>query len=254
VPAGTPTGRYRVTVTGNVDGMVRTVRVTIVVDTDLPSVGAATLGVLPSTGINATRFAARASWPAGTDATTAIAGYQARWKLDGGGWSGGVSLGSTTTTLGHTFAAGHAYTLQVRTRDAAGNWSAWTQSGPFTAGIVQDTSRSLGTTHRWRRSVNSQWSGGSTRFGDVGGASIGRSFVGRAVAVVAPLGPRRGVARIYVDGVLARTINFDRKHLHPRRVVFTRTWATAARHSIRVVVAGTRGHPRVDVDAFVIVR
>jgi hypothetical protein len=54
--------------------------------------------------------------------------------------------------------------------------------------------------------------------------------------------------------MLARTLHLHRKHLHPRRVVFTRTWATSGGHSIRVVVVGSKGHPRVDVDAFVIVR
>jgi hypothetical protein len=36
--------------------------------------------------------------------------------------------------------------------------------------------------------------------------------------------------------------------------VFTRTWRTAATHTIRLVVAGTAHHPRVDIDAIVILR
>ena len=252
VPPGTPTGRYRATVTGNVGGLVRTVRVAIVVDTDRPSVGKATLGVIPGTRFDTSRFTVRASWPAGTDSTTAIGGYQARWQVDGGKWGGTIGLGSTT--INRTFAAGHRYTIQVRTRDAAGNWSPWTQAGPFTASIVQDRSSSLHTTHAWRVSRSSLWSRGTTRHAGVAGASIGRAFTGRAVAVVAPLGPRRGTARIYLDGVLVDTLHLHRKHLHPRRVVFARTWATSANHTITVVVAGTKGHPRVDVDAFVIVR
>lgn len=39
-----------------------------------------------------------------------------------------------------------------------------------------------------------------------------------------------------------------------RRLEFTHAWAAAGRHTIRVVVAGTRGHPRVDVDGFIVVR
>ena len=208
----------------------------------------------PGTRFDTTRFTVRASWPAGTDATTAIGGYQARWQVDGGKWGGTIGLGSTTTAINRTFAAGHRYTLQVRTRDAAGNWSPWTQTGPFTAGIVQDGSSSLVTTHavagvavlplvarhdpaRGRRR-------GVDRAGVHGSGGRGRR---------AHRAPSR-VGAIYIDGVLVDTLHLHRNHLHPRRVVFTRTWATSANHTITVVVAGTKGHPRVDIDAFVIVR
>jgi hypothetical protein len=33
--------------------------------------------------------------------------------------------------------------------------------------------------------------------------------------------------------------------------VFSWTWATLGAHTLRVVVVGTAGHPRVDVDAFI---
>ena len=86
------------------------------------------------------------------------------------------------------------------------------------------------------------------------GRRLGRAFTGRAVAVVAPMGPDAGRRASTSTACCVRTLHLHRKRLHPRRVVFTRTWATSANHTITVVVAGTKGHPRVDVDAFVIVR
>jgi hypothetical protein len=66
---------------------------------------------------------------------------------------------------------------------------------------------------------------------------------------VAPLGPTRGVARLYVDGVLLRSIDLHRTTTAARRVVFSRNWTVAGNHTLKVVVRGTGTHPRFDVDA-----
>ena len=82
---------------------------------------------------------------------------------------------------------------------------------------------------------------------------VARSFTGHAIALVGSKGPGRGKARVYVDGVLAKTVDFYRSTAVHRQVVFTRSWATAGPHTLKVVVLGTTGRPRVDVDAFVVV-
>ena len=70
-----------------------------------------------------------------------------------------------------------------------------------------------------------------------------------------PRGARSGAPRrVYIDGSLATTIHLGARHLHPRRIVFTRTWKSTMTHSIQVVVVGSPHHRRVDVDAFVILR
>ena len=89
--------------------------------------------------------------------------------------------------------------------------------------------------------------------GDAARRSAARSPA-RAIALVAPRGPKRGAARVYIDGSLATTIHLGARHLHPRRIVFTRTWKSTTTHSIQVVVVGSPHHRRVDVDAFVILR
>jgi hypothetical protein len=35
-------------------------------------------------------------------------------------------------------------------------------------------------------------------------------------------------------------------------MVFTKTWTSSGRHTVRIVSLGTSGHPRVDVDALVV--
>ena len=68
------------------------------------------------------------------------------------------------------------------------------------------------------------------------------------------MGPDRGIARVYVDGVLARTVDLGAASPGAATVVFRRAWGSAGLHRLRIVVVGTAGRPRVDVDAFAVLR
>jgi hypothetical protein len=67
-------------------------------------------------------------------------------------------------------------------------------------------------------------------------------------------GPTYGSAKIYVDGKLATTILLHAPTLRPGRVVFQRAWPSdptlQTTHTVKILVVGTAGHPRVDVDGF----
>ncbi len=254
VPAGTSTGTYFVDVTGRTGGTAHTTRVAIVVDTIAPTLARPWLGIKHGATYGGGMFRASAGWTAAKDSTSSIRGYQVQWSANGGPWGTAVAFASSARTAGHNVAVGRTYQVRVRARDAAGNWSAWSQAGPFDAVAVQDNSTTLSKSGRWHVSRSGSWSGGTTRYSKGSGASISRSFTGRGVALVAPRAPKRGAARIYVDGAYVRTIHLDAKRLHPRQIVFTRTWKSSAAHTIRVVVVGTKHHRRVDVDAFLVLR
>ena len=254
VPAGTSSGTYFVDVTGRIGGTARTTRVAIVVDTIAPTLDRPWLGIRAGATYGRGTFRAAASWPAATDTTTSIRGYQVQWSSNGGSWGTTVSIPSSARSTGHNFTVGRTYEVRVRARDAAGNWSAWSEAGPFDAATVQDDSTTLTRSGRWRVSRSGSWSGGTTRYARRSGASISRSFTGRSVALVAPKGPTRGAARIYVDGSRVQTLHLRARHLHPRQIVFTRTWKATGAHTIRVVVVGSKHHRRVDVDAFLFVK
>ena len=112
------------------------------------------------------------------------------------------------------------------------------------------------TTTRWPRSStgNTSWSKGSAAYAKAADASISRTFTGRGVAWVAGTGPTRGSARVVIDGVGVATINLHAASLHYRRIVFAKSWLTSGTHTIRIVVSGTPGHARVDLDALVVIR
>jgi hypothetical protein len=57
-----------------------------------------------------------------------------------------------------------------------------------------------------------------------------------------------------VDGRVVATVSLNTPANAFRRLVFARSWGRSGTHTIRIVVLGTAGHPRIDLDAFVIVR
>jgi hypothetical protein len=59
---------------------------------------------------------------------------------------------------------------------------------------------------------------------------------------------------VYIDGHAVATVHLRATTAVQRRVVYTRTWATAGTHTIKVVALGTRLHPMVSVDAFLVLR
>ena len=75
-----------------------------------------------------------------------------------------------------------------------------------------------------------------------------------SVALVAPKGPSRGSVKVYVDGVYVSTVSLHRSSYLARVIVFAKAWPTKAAHTVKLVVVGTAGHPRVDVDGFVVIR
>ena len=64
----------------------------------------------------------------------------------------------------------------------------------------------------------------------------------------------RGSFKVYVDGVLKAWVSTYSTTTKFRQVVYQYSWPTAGTHNIKIVVGGTLGHPRVDVDAFVVLR
>jgi hypothetical protein len=104
----------------------------------------------------------------------------------------------------------------------------------------------------WGTTSSTSYYGGRMKFATKTNASVTYTFTGSAVAWLTALGPTRGTARIYVDGVLAGSVSTYRSTGVSRQVKFLRTFPTSGTHTLRIVVAGTAGHPRIDIDAFLV--
>jgi hypothetical protein len=55
--------------------------------------------------------------------------------------------------------------------------------------------------------------------------------------------------KVYVDGVFVATVDLYAASASYRSVAYARTWSSLGTHTIRIVVVGTAGRPRVDLDA-----
>lgn len=61
----------------------------------------------------------------------------------------------------------------------------------------------------------------------------------------------RASLKVYVNGVLTKTVSTYASTTSCKRVLFSLAWSTAASRKITIVVSATSGHPRVDLDAVV---
>jgi hypothetical protein len=200
-----------------------------------------------------TSLLAVVSWFGADPGGAGIRSFDLRRRTDGGAWTT-VATGITGTTREVALLPGHSHRFQVRARDRAGNVGAWVAGTTFVAQLRQEGWSSVAWTGAWRRASTSAASGGALRYSTDAGATFRTTFTGRGIAWVSALGSSHGAARVYVDGVLVTTVSTDSTATLSRRIVFARTWSTVGTHTLRVVVLGTAGHARVDLDALEIVR
>ena len=150
--------------------------------------------------------------------------------------------------------AGGAYTFAVAATDCSDNTSAFVAAAPVRLTAFQNSSHAIAYRGGWSAGRAPNAYGGSVRRSAAAGASATLHFTGREVAWVATLGPGYGSARVLIDGHAVGTVHLRAGKQVQRRVVFTRTWATSAAHTIKIVGLGTHAHPLVNVDALLTLR
>ena len=91
---------------------------------------------------------------------------------------------------------------------------------------------------------------------DIGMFALSRSTpcVHPATKSVTTKATTRGSFKVYVYGVLKATVSAFSSTTKFRQDVYQFSWSTAGTHKIKIVVSGTSGHPRVDVDAFLAIK
>jgi hypothetical protein len=128
------------------------------------------------------------------------------------------------------------------------------RAGGSSLRVVGERSRSIDYGGTWRVARHGQYAGGAVRYAISRGASASLTFTGRAIVWHGPTGPTRGKARVFIDGRLVRTVDLRRSSFDARATLFSTRWSGAGRHTIRIVVLGTRGRAMVAVDDFTIRR
>ena len=192
------------------------------------------------------------SWT-GSDSGSGVANYDVRQSRDGGAWEL-IAKKTTDTLLQTTVTPNHTYRFMVRARDKAGNVGSWAGGWGWYPQLVQESHGGLTYTGAWSSEANGDFSADGARFATEAGATVKYRFSGRAVAWVTQLTPDSGEVAVYIDGDLVATVDTHADATTERFVAFTRSWSSYGKHTIRLVVVGTAGGPRVDLDAFEVIR
>lgn len=222
-------------------------------DRRAPTVGSPAVKIRVAASPSRTNPPVTISW-SGRDSGTGIARFELQRSVNGGVYRTVTLPSSRATALDTRLAAGASYRFRVRARDRAGNWSPWSYGSTVRTTMFEETSAAFSWSAGWSREAATGASGGAVRSAAAAGRSVTFRFSGRAVGWFARRGPGQGFAQVRVDGVLVSTINLEASALQPSRVVWRRSWGAAGAHTIQVRLLGTVGRPRVEVDAFQVVR
>ncbi|HJP87802.1 MAG TPA: Ig-like domain-containing protein [Candidatus Limnocylindrales bacterium] len=222
---------------------------TITLDTVAPTATAPTYAFVSGVGLSSTSTPTKFSWT-GSDATSGVARYEAEISTDGGAYAS-ISTSLLSATLTRNLASGHTYRLRVRAVDNAALTGVWVYGTTLTVTSYQETSSRITYTGTWYRPASSSYWGGYEKYAKTAGAKASFTFTGRAYALIGCVGPARGSVKVYVNGVLTQTVSTYAATTSCKRVLVTLSWSTAVSRKVSIVVSGTSGHPRVDLDAIV---
>jgi hypothetical protein len=217
-------------------------------DTVAPVATAPTQGFPVGAQLGAADVPAKLTWSA-TDDSSGIVRYRLQQQSGAAAYADVPLPSATSAGIIRMLTPGQTYRFRVQAMDRAGNWSQWTYGRSFVPGAYREISTSITYTGAWTRQALSGAYGGYVKYAAAPGASARFAFTGCGVSWVAQTGADRGQAQVYVDGVLARTVDLYSTAARPRAVVFARAWGAPAPHTVELRVLGTSGRPRVDLDA-----
>ncbi|MER5684619.1 peptidoglycan recognition protein [Streptomyces sp. NPDC002205] len=157
------------------------------------------------------------------------------------------TYGPTTTSASHTAKSGAATAWSMTAYDLAGNTAAASVSG--TPVILQETSATK--TGTWTTKSSSSYLGGKSYSSSSKSASLTWTFTGRSAAWVVSRASTSGQAYVYVDGTKVATVDLKSSTTKYRDAVWTKSWSTSAKHTVKIVVVATSGRPTITTDGLV---
>ena len=232
-------------------GCAVTRTLTIVSDSAAPTLTAPRL-TLPVNRTIGGSIPAVLTWT-GSDAGTGVKSYHVQRSVNAGAWTTVVAA-VAVPRLDVALASGSSYRFRVRATDWAGRTSGFAYGPTLRSARIQESSTTITYTGRWTAATWPSASGGALRFATAAGAKATYRGSVRSAAWVTTTGPDRGWAKVYVNGVLAKRVSLTTSASQPRRVVWSANWSTTATRTVVILVEGTSGKPRVDLDAIMTLR
>ncbi|MFH1475861.1 MAG: hypothetical protein ABIG85_08395, partial [Chloroflexota bacterium] len=222
-------------------------------DVTPPTLGAPRPFFVAGTRAGTTSVAVRIAWTQ-ADAGSGIGAVRLERSVNGGAFVPVALSSSTARNVTQALAYGRRYAYRLAATDNAGNATAWVPGPSFTPTLYSERSSRVRYGGTWTSSRSSSFLGGGARAASIAGRRATITLSGLAVAWVSTVARTRGSARVYADGVRQGIYSTYRSVTVYRRIITGRTFASAGTHTFRVEVAGTAGRPRVDLDAFIVLR
>jgi hypothetical protein len=239
-------------ITASANGIVGTAAITVLIDTSPPVTSPPRVTLPTGRGIG-TGVPVSIGWNPATDVGSGVVAYELQRSVDGGRWTTMPKAAPISRSTILTLPRNRNYQFQVRAIDAAGNVGAWRTTGTLRLAVAPETTRALtfvkGT---WSRTTSPSYDGRRARSTRTVGAIARFTFTGSTFAWVSARSPVRGAASVYINGAFAGNVDTYSTSTAARLMVFSKTWTTSRRRTVEIRVAGTPGHPRVDLDSFVV--
>lgn len=221
---------------------------TITVDRSAPSVSAPQPGFAVGTQLGAA-VPVIGTWLA-TDALSGVASEQSQLAHEGQAWQTASAADGKSPYSGQIDLSS-SWQFMASATDGAGNVSEPVAGEPFHAQLIQDSATTVRYGGTWKTARYSGFSGSTTHYSITPRATATVTFTGRAVAWVAPVGPKLGRAKVFVDGVLVATVDLGAAG-RQRVLVFSQNWTQVGQHTVRIKVLATTNRARVDLDGFLV--
>lgn len=221
-------------------------------ETTPPTTTAPILSIQSNTAFAADSVQLRMSW-VGVDMGSGVSRYWLQERLDAGAWRSAALSSPTATQRVLTLPLGTTLGAHVRAFDRLGNVGPWAEMPSVKASAYGETTSLATYEGTWRTAVSASAWRGRTLYATAAGAIVKLAFSGQAVGLVSTTGPGRGRANVFLDGQYVRTLDLGSATTRYRQVVFTGRFA-AGHHTLQVVLLGTTGRTRMDVDGFVVLR
>ena len=159
-------------------------------------------------------------------------------------------LASTPTGSGATAATADAIPASSTVEPQGSSGTVTAQSTVATSTTYSESSSRVAYHGTWSSASSSRYIGGHVKYAKARSASATFSFTGTKVSWIGPVGPTRGKANVYVDGKYIRSVNTYASTFVAQKALFGFSWSSQGGHTLKVIVAGTAGHPMVAIDAF----
>jgi hypothetical protein len=193
-----------------------------------------------------------------TGSLNGIVPVRLRWAVTDAGGLGSLAvttpatadLTPTTTAWAGGVRAGAATTYGVRATDRAGN--ARSVAVERTAYVAAETLAKRGGA--WSSVGSPAYLGGRALRSTAANSSLTWAFTGRSAALAVSRTAVSGRVRIFVDDAPAGIVDLRSPETLNRRAVWSRSWGSSGRHTVRIEVEGTSGRPGVIADGLVYLR